>query len=105
MMQISNRAISKFGTLAIAILVLSFGLAAQGSKIGASQKRRVATRGHLTGTRSVQKIITWQTSNPSSRARKQAHLAVESVGSKPRTLWQIDGGPSYSRVDSIRLAD
>ena len=105
MTQMSNISILKFCTLAIAIFVLSFGQAVWGSKISASQKRRVAARGHLTGTRSTQQIITWQTSDPSSKARSQAHFAIETVGPKPQTLWQIDGGPSYRRVDSIRVAD
>ena len=105
MIQRSNIVILTLGTLAIAIFALSFGQAAQGSKTGTPQKRRVAARGHLTGTHSTQRIITWQTSDPASHARPQAHLAIESVGPTSQTLWQMDGGLSYSRVDSIRLTD
>ena len=70
------------------------------------QRRRVVERGHLTGGRDLQQVVTWQTSNArgGSLPYAAAHLAVETVGAHSRILWQADGNSEYL-VDSIRIAD
>jgi hypothetical protein len=93
--------------LAVLLAVCHVGYAAQGVKVGAPQKRRVAVRGHLTGSRDIQQVVTWQTLNPKSSTLPyaQAHLAIESGGPNSRVLWQIDGGESQYLVDAIQSAD
>jgi hypothetical protein len=76
----------------------SFGQAVRGQRDGASQGHRVAASGRLIGTRELQRVVVWQTAGT-------AHLAIETVGSRPRILWQMDGGNSESIVDSVRVSD
>jgi hypothetical protein len=94
-------------TLILVLAAIAVGTATRGSQKIALQKRRVAARGHLTGTREVLQVITWQTPNPQSGAGPYgiAHLAVETSGRGPLRLWQTDGGQEQYLVDSVRLTD
>ena len=76
----------------------SLGQGVRGPHDGASQRHRVVARGRLIGTRELQQVVTWQTTGT-------AHLAIETAGSRPRILWQMDGGNSESNVDSVRVSD
>ena len=101
------RLILPLTALAVSLAVPVFGYAAQGRKVSAPQKRRVAARGHLTGTHEIQQVVIWQTSNPpgGTLPYAKAHLAVEPVGADRRAIWQTDGGESQYLVDSIQLKD
>lgn len=92
-------------TLTVLLAVAFSGYAAQGRKNNALQKRRVAARGHLTGTRELQQIVTWQTPNPPGGILPyaNAHLAIETDAQ--RVLWQTDGGKTQYLVDDIQLED
>lgn len=81
------------------------GFAACASQKSALQNKRVVARGHLTGTNETLRIVTWQTANPQfpSAPYAIAHLAIETAGPKPHTLWQTDGGDSLYLVDSVKL--
>jgi hypothetical protein len=94
-------------TLAMWLAVCHVGYAAQRSQASAPQKRRVALRGHLTGTRDIQQVVVWQTLNPKSSALPyaQAHLAIETTDPNRRTLWQADGGQSQYLVDAVQSVD
>ena len=91
--------------LTLLLAVVLSGYAAQGQKGIALQKRRVAARGHLTGTREFQQIITWQTPNPSGGTLPYAtaHLAIETDAR--RLLWQTDGGKTQYLINDIQLED
>lgn len=92
-------------TAPLVLLAVSIvGYAAQGPKVIASQKKRVAARGHLTGSRDIQQIITWQTANPQDGTLPyaKAHLAIKT---SRRIIWQTNGGETQYIVDSIRLTD
>jgi hypothetical protein len=91
--------------LTVLLAVVLSGYAAQGQKEIALQKRRVAARGHLTGTREFQQIITWQTSNPPGGILPyaKAHLAIETDAH--RVLWQTDGGKTQYLINDIQLED
>ena len=99
-----SRLILLLTALAVSLAVSIVGYAAQGHKVSALQKRRVAARGHLTGSRDIQQIITWQTPNPQGGTLPyaKAHLAIE-AGS--RVIWQTDGGETQYQIDSIQLTD
>ena len=88
-------------TFALCVSVMSaavsFGQVSHGSGETQRRKRRVASA-RLIGTREIQQVVTWQTTD-------RAHLAIESLGSRPRILWQMDGGKSESIVDSVRISD
>lgn len=94
-----------FLTMSSAAIVLSRTL--PGPQTGSLQRRRVVERGHLTGGRELQQIVTWQT--PNARGERVpylvAHLAIETVGTRPRILWQAEGGESQYLVDSVHAAD
>ncbi len=83
---------------AIASAAASFEQTPQGSVDGPRRTLRVVASGRLIGTRELQQVVTWQT-------RGTAHLAIQTLGSRPRVLWQVDGGNAESRVDSVRVAD
>jgi len=91
--------------LTVLLAVVLSGYAAQGQKEPALQKRRVAARGHLIGTRDFQQIITWQTANPPGGMLPyaKAHLAIETDAH--RVVWQTDGGKAQYLVDDIQLDD
>lgn len=93
--------------IAMWLAVYHIGYAAQPIQAGAPQKRRVALRGYLTGTRDLQQVVAWQTLNPKSSRLPyaQAHLAIETTGPDRRTLWQTDGGQSQYLVDAIQSVD
>ena len=76
----------------------SFGQVSHGSRDTPLRRQRVVASGRLIGTRELQQVVTWQTT-------RTAHLAIETVGSRPRILWQMDGGNSESIVDSVRVSD
>lgn len=82
----------------IASAAASFEQAPQGSRDGPRRTLRVVASGRLIGARELQQVVTWQT-------RDTAHLGIETLGSRPRVLWQMDGGNSEFRVDSVRAAD
>jgi hypothetical protein len=73
----------------------------------ALEKKRVAARGDLTGSGEILQLVTWETHNSSSNSphHQTAHLAVETTGRDRRAIWQTDGGDTYYRIDSLRLAD
>ncbi len=50
------------------------------------------------GSRERQRVVTWQT-------KGRAHLAIETLGTRSRVLWQTEGLNSESRVDSVCVAD
>ena len=83
--------------LALVSAATCFGKFASQPALGALPKK-VVGRGHLTGTRELHQVVTFRTSYG-------AHLAIETVGSRPRVLWQAEGGNSASVVDSIRVDD
>ncbi|HKP86322.1 MAG TPA: hypothetical protein VJZ26_09510 [Blastocatellia bacterium] len=91
----------------MSLAVSLVGYAAQGGKVSAPQKRRVAARGPLTGSRDIQQIVTWQTGNPpgGTLPYAKAHLAIETSGAARRVIWQTDGGETQYLVDSIQLTD
>ena len=99
-----SRLILLLTALAVSLAVAILGYAAQGNKVSALQKRRVAARGHLTGSRDIQQIITWQTPNPrgGTLPYAKAHLAIEAGR---RVIWQTDGGGTQYLIDSIQLTD
>ena len=76
----------------------AFEQSGQSSHDGANRRQRVVASGRLIGTRELQQVVTWQTGGT-------AHLAIETVAPRPRTLWQIDGSNSGSSVDSVRMSD
>ena len=84
--------------VAMASAAETFGQVPNGSPEVAARRQRVAASGRLIGTRELQQVLTWQTSGT-------AHLAVQTVGSRPRVLWQTDGGTSRANVDSVRISD
>jgi hypothetical protein len=94
-----------FLAMSSAALVLSQTLG--GAQTGSVQRRRVIERGHFTGGRDLQQILTWQT--PNTRGGRlplaTAHLAIESVGVRPRILWEAEGGESQYLVDAVRTVD
>ena len=94
-------------TLIMWLAVCHVGYAAQRAQTGAPQKRRVALRGHLTGTREIQQVVVWQTLNPKSNALPyaQAHLAIETISPNSRAMWQADGGQSQYLVDAVQAVD
>lgn len=83
--------------LAMPSAATCFGRFASQPEPGAPLKK-VVGRGHLTGTRELQRVVTWRTNDG-------PHLAIETVGSQPRVLWQTEAGNSASVVDSIRIED
>lgn len=70
----------------------------QGWNHGAGRRQRVVASGRLTGTRDLQQVVTWQTSGV-------AHLAIRTIGPRPRILWETDAGNSESNIDSVRVSD
>ena len=84
--------------VAVVSAAVSFGQVSHGSGETPRRKQRVVASGRLIGTREIQKVVTWQTTD-------RAHLAIESLGSRPRILWQMDGGKSEPTVDSVLLSD
>jgi hypothetical protein len=94
-----------FFAMSSAAIVLSQTLG--GAQTSPLQRRRLVERGHFTGERELQQIVTWQT--PDTRGGRlplaTAHLAIETVGARPRILWQAEGGESQYLVDSVRAAD
>jgi hypothetical protein len=94
-----------FLAMSSAAIVLSQTLG--GAQTRPLQRRRLIERGHFTGERELQQILTWQT--PNTRDGRlplaTAHLAIETVGARPHILWQVDGGQSQYLVDSVRAAD
>jgi len=103
-MRVTMRTIIGLALMTLALLFViasaaaSFELAPQGSHDGPRRTLRVVASGRLIGARELQQVVTWQT-------RGTAHLTIETIGSRPRVLWQMDGGNSESRVDSVRVAD
>lgn len=82
--------------------LLALSSAATSFAQGASQPRpgakKVVARGHLTGTREFQQVVTWRTSDA-------AHLAIESIGRNPRTLWQANDLSALVDINSVQVAD
>ena len=84
--------------LAMTSAAASFAQAVRRPNEGADQRKRVVASGRFTAGRELQRVVTWQT-------REGARLAIEQGTSRPRVLWQTDGGNVDSRVDSVRVAD
>lgn len=86
-------------TFAMCFAVLSAAEALGQAANGPHQtSRRVVASGRLTGTRELNRVVTWQT-------RGIANLAVETTGRRAGVLWQTDGGDAASRVGSVRISD
>jgi len=60
--------------------------------------KKVVRRGHLTGTRELQQVVTWRTSDA-------AHLAIESTGRNPRSLWQATEPFPVIDINSVDVTD
>ena len=84
--------------VAVVLAAVSFGQVSHGSGETPRRKQRVVASGRLIGTREIQQVVTWQTTD-------RAHLAIEALGSRPRILWQMDGGKAEHTVDSVRVSD
>jgi hypothetical protein len=93
-------------TLTLCYVVSSAAIALSKPQPSALQKRRVIQLRHFSGGGELQRLIIWQTSNPSGSdlPYATAHLAIETVDPHPRVLWQVDGDSEYL-VDSIRVID
>jgi hypothetical protein len=74
-----------------------FGDSASQPSPGAVPKK-VVGRGRLTGTRELQQVVTW-------RAGDAVHLAIESAGRNPRTLWQADEAFPADDINSVQVVD
>jgi hypothetical protein len=83
--------------LAMSSAATCFDASATQSRSGALLKK-VVGRGHLTGTRELQQVVTWRTSDA-------AHLAIESAGRNPRTLWQADEPFPAVDINSVQVVD
>lgn len=83
--------------LAMPSAATCFGKIASQPEPGALLKK-VVGRGHLTGTRELQQVVTWRTSDA-------AHLAIETTGRTPRTLWQADEPFPAVDINSIQVTD
>lgn len=95
-------------TMLITSLAVSvFAQAKSEEPIAKMQKRHIVARGRLDDTKAVHQIVVWQTANPSGGILPyaKAHLAIETPGKNPRTLFQTDGGKTQYIVDAIQLAD
>jgi len=92
-------------TIAVAGITACYGAQKTGGH--AFDKKRVAASARLTGTREILQVVIWQAHNPSSSShhRLTAHLAVETTGRQRRALWQVDGGNSYYKIDSVQTSD
>ena len=93
--------------IVLALAALSVGKAARGFQTSALQKKRVAARGHLTGTKEILQVTTWHTpikTDPRSRDAR-AHLAIETTRPEARVVWEADGGELYSQVSSVQAVD
>jgi hypothetical protein len=96
--------------IVLALAALSFGKAARGFQTSALQKKRVAARGHLTGTKEILLVTTWHTPTrtdprtPHSPAAR-AHLAIETTRPQARVVWEADGGDLYSQISSVQAVD
>lgn len=93
-------------TLPLMTFALCFALLSAAEAVGQAGRglnltsRRVVASGRLTGTRELQRVITWQT-------RGTAHLAVETSGPHARVLWQtadVDVDAAF-RINSVRVSD
>jgi hypothetical protein len=83
--------------------LLALSLAATSFAQGAGQYRKallttVVGRGHLTGTRELQQVVTWRTNDA-------AHLRIESTARNPRTLWQASDLRGAVDINSVQVAD
>lgn len=83
--------------------LLALSLAATSFAQGAGQSRKalltkVVGRGHLTGTRELQQVVTWRTSDA-------AHLGIESTARNPRALWQAGDLSGSVDINSVQVAD
>ncbi|HWN98085.1 MAG TPA: hypothetical protein VNS63_02340 [Blastocatellia bacterium] len=75
---------------------------ATGPQSNAQQKKSVVARGHLIGTQTFQQVVVWTTG---SGREPTAHLAVESTGTRPRSLWQAEEGFPATDINSVRVVD
>jgi hypothetical protein len=60
--------------------------------------KKVVGRGRLTGTRELQQVVTWRTGDA-------AHLAIESTGRNPRSLWQAAEPFPVIDINSVHVTD
>lgn len=67
------------------------------------QKRSVAVaRSQLTGTRTSQQIVTWKTGVGRGTT---THLAIETTGRNPRSLWQAEEYFTATDINNVRVTD
>jgi hypothetical protein len=95
-------------TALVASLAVSvFGQNKSEPQVAKIQKARVIARGHFSGTKAIQEIITWQTANPGDGVLPyaKAYLAIDAVDANSYTLFQADGGDSQYLVDAIQIVD
>ncbi len=71
------------------------------------QKRKIIVQRYPVSSRERFQIVTWQTANSASGdlPYAKAHLAIETVGKNPRTVWETDGGDSQYLVDAVQIVD
>lgn len=88
--------------LMIVAILLALSSAATSFAQGAGQPRpgakKVVGRGHLTGTRDLQQVVMWRTGDA-------AHLAIESTGRNPRTLWEANDLSGAVDINSVQVVD
>ncbi len=82
--------------------VSAIGQTARAPQTNARQQRSVVARGQLIGRRTFQQVVTWKTGFGSDTT---AHLAVETTGTTPRSLWQAEERFEASDINSVRVAD
>lgn len=82
--------------------VSAIGQTTRSPQTNARQRRTVVARGQLIGRRTLQQVVTWKTGFGRDRT---AHLAVETTGTNPRSLWQAEERFEASDINSVRVAD
>lgn len=71
-----------------------------------ASQRHVVARGHLTGTRDVQQVVTWRTrANSPSANGMITHLAIENAGRDRRMLWQAEEPFPAVDINSVQVVD
>jgi len=90
-------------TALVAPSAVSFpGQAVREPQTNPRQKRTVVARGQLIGTRAFQQVVIWKTRVGQETT---AHLAIETTGTNPRSLWQAEERFEANDINSVRVAD
>jgi hypothetical protein len=82
--------------------VSAIGQTARAPQTNARKQKTVVARGHLIGRRTFQQVVTWKTGFGRDTT---AHLAIETTGTTPRSLWQAEERLEASDINSVRVAD